>query len=217
MNIRVHEPKVQRSKADLRVSFLEQVGLLSAYCEYFDAGNRSFAKPIANALRLLLHQSRNCTSLLNQVGLRNGLYFTVASALNPKNLASECDLIFLRATAAGATYEPKLEPLPGHKNRMPFPEWWSRSIAKGRKGQTLSRMDMVLSVADTDGGTHLDPSLRQLYADFRTGDFLGWYFNTSADSDGALVTSPEYACMRAVAGELLQTLRKYAPWSLPQA
>lgn len=209
------EQKIKRSQSDLRTAFVEQVALLMSYCQQFDAGDHKYAKPMATALRVMLHKSRHSQPILDQLRLRTGRFFTVAEPLNPNNVLSECNLVYLRGSLSGAAYVPQLELRPGFKHRMPFPEWWVRPIAKGQDGQTMSRMDIVLSVADTDGGAHVDGELPPKYASFRAGKFLGWYFIVEGQK-AELIESPEYGCIRAIAHEVLLTLQAYAPWSFPQ-
>jgi len=182
-----------------------------AYCKHFDSGEPEFSKPMATAVRVLLHQTRNSHSVLHQLNLRSGRYFAVSPPLNPRNLLSECNLVVMRVGPTGAIYLPQLEFLPVGKSRMPFPEWWTGPVAKAQDKVTMSRMDIVCAVANMDGGAHIDPSFTALYERFRTGEFLGWRAMREGEP-GELISSPQYACIRAIAHELLLTLGKYAPW-----
>ena len=65
----------------------------------------------------------------------------------------------------------------------------------------MSRMDIVRSVADMDGGAHLDPALTPLYNLFRSGQLLGWMVMTPEIPEGQYVPSPQYACIRVIAHE----------------
>lgn len=206
------EPRVQRSRDDLKAALVEQIALLVAYCERFDQGDAKFAKPMATALRVLLHHHKNSKSVLQELGLRSGRFFTVAPPISPKNLLSECNLLVVRVTqGAGATYLPQLEFMPGFKNRKPFAEWWVNAVAKAQDEQTMSRMDIVQAVANMDGGAHVDPGFTKLYHRFRTGEFLGWHYGIEGE-EGTLIGSPQFACIRAIAHELLLTLGAYAQW-----
>ena len=75
----------------------------------------------------------------------------------------------------------------------------------------MSRMDIIRAVADTDGGSHIDPGFTQLYHSFRTGEFSGWLVNIEG-KENALIASPLFACVGAIAHELLLSLKEYAPW-----
>lgn len=205
------EPRIKRTKADLRAALTEQVGLLMAYCKHFDAGDAKFVKPMATAVRVLLHHHGNSKSVLQELGLRSGRFYTVAPPISSTNLLSECNLVIMKLGRAGAVYLPQLEFMPGFKNRKPFPEWWASPVAKDQNKITLSRMDIVLAVANTDGGSHIDPGFTPLYHRFRTGEFLEWKCGIEGE-EGVWIASPQFACIRAIAHELLLSLNEYAPW-----
>ena len=204
-------PRLQRSGADVRAALREQVTLLIAYCENFDSGQQAFCKPMATSVRILLHQTGKSESLLGQLKLRSGRFFSVAPPISPTNLISECNLVGMRMTNQQAKYIPRLPTNLGSSNRKPFPEWWAGPVAKAQNKQTMSRMDIVGAVADMDGGAHVDPGFTPLYHSFRNGEFLGWRF-TIDDQEGAWISSPQYACIRTIAHELLLTLQKYVSW-----
>ena len=75
----------------------------------------------------------------------------------------------------------------------------------------MSRMDIVLAVADTDGGAHVDQGFSELYLSFRTGQFLGWKYGVEGQQS-EYIASPQFGCIRVIAHELLLTLQKYSPW-----
>ena len=196
----------------MKAALVEQVGLLMSYCEHYDTGDLKFSKPMATAVRVLLHHQGSSKSILHQLGLRSGRFFTVAPDISPTNMLSECNLVIMRLNSMGAAYIPQLEFRPNQKHRKPFPEWWTGPVAKSQSNKTISRMDIVRSIADMDGGAHIDPAFDKVYHQFRTGAFLGWEFNIEGVGVG-LIPSPQYACIRAIAHELLLTLAVYAPWS----
>ena len=202
--------RISRTPSDLKAALSDQVFLLQAYCEHYDRGEFEFSKPMATALRVLLHHSGSSKSVLQQLNLRSGRYFTVVPPLNPRNLLSECNLVMMQVGPVGALYLPQLAFMHGRKNRIPFPEWWTAPVAKGQDKQTMSRMDIVGAVAGMDGGAHVDPGFTPLYARFRSGAFLGWLVHQDGQAP-QLIAHPQYACIRAIAHELLLTLEKYAP------
>jgi hypothetical protein len=83
-------------------------------------------------------------------------------------------------------------------------------------------MDIVLHVADTDGGAHVDPSLEESYSGFRGGDFLGvraaWgpgFAGISLDRDrGVPIPGAPWAAIRTIAHETLLSLRERVPRAL---
>jgi hypothetical protein len=222
------EPRVGRTPAELREAFKQQVKLLTTYCRLYDEGDHSLALPTSTCLRLLIHQSGKSRSLLDQLGLRGGRFYTTAPPLNPRNLMTECNLVVLRMSLAGAEFLPAIGPL-AFRDRLAFPEWWLAPVLKGKGGVTMSRHDVVTAVANTDGGAHVDPGLEAIYHSFRSGALLNWFHlrepaprhgaeagGPPLSPGGTLIREPQYACIRAIAHEFLLTMQKYAPWAFGQ-
>ena len=209
--------RIAKSKALLQGELRDQLALLQSYCKSYDAGQPRFAKPISNTLRLLLHHRGNSNSLLQQLNLRSGRFFTVAPPLDPRNELTECNLMSLQSTMVeGGKVKSEFVPrftlgVGKYKQRVPFPEWWNNPVAKGTQSQVMCRREIVLAVADTDGGSHVDPGLEPVYTRFRSGAFFAWY--SFAGGHEQLVHSPQSACLRTIAHELLITLEKYTPLS----
>jgi hypothetical protein len=204
---------VARTQAELQEAMREQMLLLVDHCRQYDGGSKHYAKPIAAALRLFLHETRNSHSLLKQLGLRNGNFYTVAAPLRIAPGAYECNLLAMEV-GSDIKWLPELRQL-GLRDRTPFPEWWAGPVIQAG-GRTLSRQQIVLEIADTDGGAHLDPGLTAVYRAFVRGEFLGWRRfggGVPADSAPYIGAGPHYACARTIAHEFLLTMQKYAPWS----
>ncbi|WP_198009368.1 hypothetical protein [Nitrosomonas sp. Is79A3] len=93
---------------------------------------------------------------------------------------------------------------------IPFVNWWNDPVLKDNRNRTFCRRELVLNVADTDGGAHVDPELEEAYMAISRENSLGWLFvNSSATS--APESRPELACMRQIAHELLSTIHQLMP------
>lgn len=204
--------RAQRPKDELKRELVEQLQLLRHSCQAFDNGLEAVAKHISLSLRVLLHHHGQSRALLDQLGLRDGRYLTSASTLNPRNLLTECNLILMRADATGARYLPLIAAgaLPFPLQGIPFVNWWNDPVLKDNRGRTFCRRELVLNVADTDGGAHVDPELEEAYMAISRENSLGWVFSTAAGAS-ALEGRPELACMRQIAHELLSTIHQFAP------
>jgi hypothetical protein len=87
---------------------------------------------------------------------------------------------------------------------LPFQEWWNEIVFVDDQKQKMSRRDLVLALANQDGGAHVDPKLNETYARLSRHNSMGW-----TNSDGTTATaipSAERAAMRQIAHELLATL-----------
>jgi len=204
--------RVQRSKDELKKELREQLLLLRHSCQAFDGGLEAVGKHLSLSLRVLLHHHGRSRALLDQLGLRSGRFLDSAGPLNPRNLLTECNLVGMRMTSEGASYLALVSmgggPLP--LRPTPFVEWWNEPVLKDNRGRKFSRRELVLNVADTDGGAHVDPELEEKYMALSRENSLGWVF-TNGDVQSALSGRPELACMRQIAHEVLSTIHQFVP------
>lgn len=204
--------RVKRQKDELKRELIEQLQLLRHSCQAFDNGLEAVGKHISLSLRVLLHDHRQSRALLDQLGFRSGSYLTSAPPLNPRNLLTECNLVAMQVSSTRARYLPLIAigggPIPLWP--IPFVNWWNDAVLKDNKGRTFCRRELVLHIADTDGGAHVDPELDEAYMAISRENSLGWVFgdrNIANPVEGR----PELVCMRQIAHELLSTLHQSVP------
>ena len=198
-----------RPKDELKRELVEQLQLLRHSCVAFDQGLEAIGKHLALSVRVLVHQHGQSRALLDQLGLRSIRFLDSAGELSPTNLLPECKLTALRVTASGGRY---IAPIQGALPMKPisFVGWWNTPILKDLNGQKFCRRDLVLHVADTDGGAHVDPELDEAYMAISRENSLGWVFK-SGDIVQALDGRPELVCMRQIAHEVLSTISEFVP------
>lgn len=76
---------------------------------------------------------------------------------------------------------------------------------KDKAGNTFSRRDIVLAVANQDGGAHVDPELDEDYAALSKDNTLGWHFSVGG-TETEFPDNPVPASIRQIAHEVLVTL-----------
>lgn len=134
-----------------------------------------------------------------------------AGAMAKGNLLPELGLVVMQMNNFGAYYRPRLifgdEP---PMRLVRFPDWWDDPVIKDKSGSMFSRKDLVLNVADTDGGAHVDPELDEAYMALSRNNSLGWTFS-DGDVEEALKGRPELASMRQIAHEVLSTINRFVP------
>ena len=82
---------------ELLVHFHEQIRFIELSGKAFDEGFEGEAKRLGTAIRVLVHDTRNSTSLLRQLGVMPGLIMiNTARAVNPDNLAPHSGLVVMR-------------------------------------------------------------------------------------------------------------------------
>ncbi len=199
--------RVKRPKADIINELNEQLILLIHACHSFDNGLQPIGKHIALSLRKLLHHHGQSKALLEQLGLRSKRFLDTAGDLNPNNLLTDNPLCVMRMGGGKDQYLPSCvvggSPIP---NRwLPFAKWWNNNVIKDNKGRFFNRRQLILHVADTDGGAHVDPELDEQYMDLSRNNSLGWVIG-----DGSIekpFPPPTMACIRQIAHEVLETLK----------
>lgn len=225
--------RIDQSRAELKDALKEQVSLLVAFCERYDAGDHFFAKSMATALRVCLHHQGRSNALLHQLGLRSGRFYTAAPKPNLRRVPVGCGLVAMSFTPERQGHYVPLLGYLGHVERLSFSEWWGGVVLRAPTGEIMSRRDIVTAVADMDGGAHVDARLNRTYAAFRTGSLLGMRATNiedgkiqmvipilspsrndrEAESQEGLLSSPQYPSLRTITHEVLLTLEKYAPWT----
>lgn len=100
----------------------------------------------------------------------------------------------------------------GAEIRRRFDQWWNCEVVRDLKGLTFCRRELILDIANTDGGAHVDPGLEERYLEFSRKNSLGWNFSANG-KDWQAIPSPHLACMRQISHEVLITLQRTAPWA----
>lgn len=207
-----HNKRKPRPKGELESELVEQLGLLKLSCKIYDEGNHSVARYIALSLRVLLYSHRQSRALLDQLGLRDCRFFDSAGPLNPHNLLTECNLVGFRIDDSGAYNLPKISMgIDDFLGRIPFVKWWNDPVLKDSANRTMSRMKLVLEIANTDGGAHVDPDLDEAYIALSRENSMGWQFVDLEGNEIPPIGRIEFACVRQIAHETLSTIDHISP------
>lgn len=104
-----------------------------------------------------------------------------------------------------------LSPSRDKNKKRSFDNWWARLIIyEDNKSNTFTRKDLVLVVANKEGGAHVDPYLDQAYADLSRFNSLGWklfVYGEEKDFNNTLILPS----IRQIAHEVLKTLKDEFP------
>jgi hypothetical protein len=200
------------TRTELEAHLDEQLGFLDRSAAAFDAGYEDEAKRLAVILRVLLHDTTQSHSLLEQLGRKNRDFYDTAFDTNP---ASHGDLVSnptgagLVAVATGvdaAKYVALLDHAPWFKS-LSFSAWWNAPVLVDRAGRKWTRKDLVLTAANQDGGAHVDPALDETYYKLSRENALGSITVDLVTGVVRPVEGPERAAIRQIAHEVLKTLR----------
>jgi hypothetical protein len=196
---------VPRPRADLEAALAEQLGFLETSARLYDEGVLPEAKRMTTSLRILLHDSRNSKSLLGQLGYLTIVQFHDSTGPDfPGNLLTECPLVMMQLGGTGQDFVPLLDRGPFASIPKSFATWWNMEVFKDNVGQRFSRRDIVLSVADQDGGAHVDPALNDGYHRLSRENSLAWIVGSPEGVRAA--QNPVPAAVRQVTFEALKSL-----------
>ncbi len=200
-------PGIPQSQSELDEHLREQLQFLETSADAFDRGIDSEAKRLAGTLRLLLHDTSKSKSLLGQLGMKGVDFCDTAFLFDPDNLLSYMGLLKLQFSSAGLQYKPNLDDEPNScPRKVNFGDWWEKTVVFADHDRKLIyRKDLVLNIADQDGGVHVDPTLNETYAKLSRLNSLGLVYTQGNVS--RLPKSPERAAVRQIAHEVLKTLK----------
>ena len=215
--------KVFRSDQALLELLREQFELLKGACLRYDGGDDLEVINIASRLRVILQGPK---SLIGQLHLAKYLRFrdTSTHRLDPDRNPCIANIRF-DVTADGARWRPLLERWPdGHGKPPPqhFKTWWTEPIMPTSTPDGLdhtprySRENLVLSVANQDGGAHVDH--RDAAYDELTREYFTFEIAIASGDDVSPYTpvqgNPANVCVRQIAHEVLTTLSLDLPAAL---
>lgn len=197
--------KISQSQEELNQHLKDQLTFLKNSCHVFDLGFENEAKRIAIILRILLSDSKNSKSLLTILGLKQQLPFYTwmsderrieerKNKMKGKTLHFRLG-IMIGFSPNGAKFLPRFATVPYFK--VSFDEWWNEIISKIGDLE-LSRGEIILSVADNDGGAHVDKLLKEGYFKFSRNQ------NVKANQGDTehYLNSPAFVAIRQFAYEL---------------
>ena len=209
--------KIPQTKEDLNNRLKDQLHLLTVLTNTYDAGNSVVAKSIATSIRVLVHDTQKSYSLLRQIEIKTRKFYDTSFLLEENDLSdmvrigSFCGLVGI--TVGGSqTYVPYLDDVPSNVfGYVDFDKYWNRIIFIDQNNNLFTRKEIVLAVANQDGGAHVAPKIEEKYKKLTQENTLGWKTST----DGKIWSDPqgsELAAIRQIGHEILRTLLPDYPY-----
>lgn len=201
----------------LAAKYSEFLELLQALCEYYDRDEKEIlALPISTSIRVLVHDTRQSTSLLAHLGKKDAKYISTNTSRDrePVHLGIVRRINVGVKDGIGGTskYWPLCDERyfnkPEECNELEFSEWWEKEDVFSSNEHSLTRKDIVLSVANKDGGAHFDSQVEEKYDAFRHSwsggsSLVGINSGTRRGYDNI----PTFPAVRQIAYELLLTIK----------
>jgi hypothetical protein len=197
--------KFELSPSDLQDHLAEQLEFLELSSAGYDEGFEGEAKRLAVTARVLVHDTNSSTSLLSLLDKKGILFLDTSVPYDEQNFLSHSSLVAIIHGTHGSKPEPILDDGP-FARLISFDAWWNGIVFVDSARNEFSRKDIVLSLANKEGGAHVDKELDQKYVDLRKNNSLGWYNETS---DGKQTPGADQvpATMRQISHELLRSLK----------
>jgi hypothetical protein len=194
------------SKEEALGHLREQLGFIRLSSRAYDEGVEAEAKRLATAIRVVVHDGRTSVSLLTQLELKRSLrYVDTAEPINPRSLLPTAGLVTMRGEGGRVAWVAPLERLSGARQNppKPFEHWWSKPVSKAVDGRSYTRADYVLTVANKEGGAHVDPTLDAAWVALTRSDNFGWEPSSGEEPMGNV----GLASVRQIAYEVETTIR----------
>lgn len=194
-----------QTKTELKQHLHEQLDFLKVSGARYDEGHVHAAKQLAAGIRLLAHDRGNTSrSLLGQLGLKGRRFLDSAAPRNPRSILPYYGLLifYVPVDDRSTCFLPRLDTDEAFNRRVDFDIWWNGGVFWIHGHGEVSRKDLVLAVANQDGGTHVDPVLTKFYADLSRTNAL----RISGRHEDGRRHGAELASVRQIAHELLKVL-----------
>ena len=202
--------KIKQTREELISHLKENLGFLKASAASFDSGSLGEAKRLAVSIRVLLHDTKQSKSLFRLLKLKEGFNFLdTAHDYNPANLMSHHGLVGLRVISEGSSYIAFLGDGPNTESfkNLPFSQWWDKIVISDSKKNQFTRSELILALANKDGGAHVDPNLDESYMHLTRYNSVGWI--SSSNGKETPMHNVELFSVRQIAYELIYSLEQY--------
>jgi hypothetical protein len=203
--------KEKLDKTELVTHLRDQIDKISDFATIYDSGKKTIAQDIAVKLRVIFHTTNNSKSLLKQLRLDHIPFVDTGKKYEVKNLLiSHWGLISPQTTLGhGGDGSWKYVPMLSHSTSklVDFENWWNtKKVLVDKKSNIFTRRKLVLELADTDGGAHVDEALKADYHDLTRKNSLGW-FNVDQWGKSEALENPVPPSIRQIAFETLETFK----------
>jgi hypothetical protein len=207
-----------KSQDELKYELKDQIELLKSSVSSYEKGLTAEAKRMATIMRILFSDSSKANSRSKSLSLQLGIkeHLRFHSVLSANEQPDEA----INLLPGGLSFQAKLTwrggsagffPLLGQpKEKVDFDTWWNQFLYRS-KGIGLTRRELILSIADRDGGAHVDGEVTGEYANLSRVTNTNTGF-TSSDESGThnLINDIklERVLMRQIAHEVLETFNE---------
>lgn len=208
--------KIHQSKSELETHLIEQLEFLQRSAKHYDLGAESEAKRMAATIRVLLHDTSSSHSLLDQLKMKKIGFLDSSVPYDEKSNEYHFGLISVELSFDGKMHLvgknlPLLDnPKKTFKTKKKFfADWWNQTVIVDSHKNKFSRRMLILSIANTDGGAHVDPKLDAEYKALSRENSMGLSVGTNGSDTPIL--GVELASVRQIAYEIIVSIKDRYP------
>lgn len=185
---------------DFREHLRRQLSFLQRSATAYGNGYLDEAYRIAIAVRVLIHNTSQSTSLLHHLNADSIPLLSTTEPASPKAVFYDgMSLIQVAGPSNTITIRPALDSSLIHRF-VSARDWWTEEIYVHDQTR-LCRKNIVLVAANQDGGAHVDHSLDVEYAQFKQGI----WFAPITPNTAANMPEPQLIFLRQMAYEILNS------------
>ena len=205
--------KINRQAGELQEKLLQQIELLELANENFDKGREVAALNAGTILRVLLHDTPQSHSLFNQLGIKNIKFLDTSHDSHPGTYLGLIVKYFSGVQdgqGGDVLYKPTFTSdfHFRNKNWLDFDTWWNMKILINESGESLTRKQLILFIANQEGGAHIDPQIDEIYDKFRHSYSGGLrIFGSKSGIERKFDNIPVLPSVRQISFEVMESLK----------
>lgn len=216
---------MKRTEEEFIENFVEQMNFLKKSCKEYDSGDESEIKRISVSLRNLLKDKNRDVSALSHLNMKESLNYWDSSTKNGGMSNFIIDtmkdttvwvmdiymgLVIKNIAGIDGVYTYHFKPLMHQpnwqsKDTLNFTSWYEQDIYHDPEGSSLTRENLILSIAEQDGGNHFDLKVNNKYYQFKQKD------SVKLNVNGQIVVfenNPAFTSLRQIAHEFIETINQ---------
>jgi hypothetical protein len=133
-------------------------------------------------------------------------FVDTADKYDPRNLMTHHGLLMILMGKNIGQLSPQLSL--STINYTSFNNWWNVDIVlSDQKKNTFTRRKIILELANTDGGAHVDPEINESYFDITRSNSIGWKIHEKDSTQDKPVNDPVPPSIRQISYETLMTFK----------
>lgn len=146
----------------LRLRLKEQITNLEVSAARYDAGWAEEADRLAVVVRILVHDTRQSTSLFAQMNVKKKMHWIDSNGgMDTRRAIFFTSLVLYSISSSNGQSTLKIMPVPqkdilARGRLIDFASWWKRFPIMIANGESITRFDIVDMLANHDGGAHVD-------------------------------------------------------------